>query len=229
MARRGAARPGKARRGQARQGTVYFQAANSAWRGAVWQGLARPGEARQGKVFHKGFQVDELNELEIRYFPLDFDALKKGDTIPPDRLEQLTGCERGTSKYQLAVLTLRERIVKECHERGREFTVAIIKGALRILTDSEASLYNARAFKGKFRGAGRALKRAARVDTSNLDDGQKKEHERNLIVFGKMLQAARSARAAIAATPHQRTTPGLPAPSCDSSGPDSGSVKDNVT
>jgi hypothetical protein len=156
--------------------------------------------------------VDELSEHEIQYYPLDFAALKKGDSLTPDRLEELTNSERGTDEYNLRVLVLRERIVRTCRELGNHFTVAMVKGSLRILTDSEAALYNARSFRGKFRGAGAALRRAARVDTANLDDGQKREHEQNIVTFGRMLQAARHARRNIAATPHQRTTPGLPGP-----------------
>jgi hypothetical protein len=156
--------------------------------------------------------MDELTEHDIQYFPLDFDALQKGDSIPPDRLEKLTETVRGTDVYNLAVLALRERIIRELRDREKHFTVAMVKGSLRVLTDSEAALYNARAFKAKFRGAGYALRRAARVDQSRLEDGQRKEHERNLITFGKMLQAAKAARRAISATPHERTTPGLPGP-----------------
>lgn len=156
--------------------------------------------------------MNELNEQDIQYFPLDFDGLQKGDNITPDRLEKLTERKRGTDGYNLAVLALRERIVRECRDRGKHFTVAVVKGTLRILTDEEAAVYNVRTFRAGFRRSGKSLRRLAKVNTEALTDPQKKEHERNLIVFGKMLQAARSARAAIAATPHQRTTPGLPEP-----------------
>ena len=156
--------------------------------------------------------MDELNEQDIQYFPLDFDSLKKGDNITPDRLEKLTGKTRGTDGYNLAVLALRERIVRECKDRGKHFTVAVVKGTLRILTDEEAALYNVRTFRAGFRRSGKSLRRLTKVNVGQLSDQQKRDHERNLLVFGKMLQAARSARAAIAATPHQRMTPGLPEP-----------------
>jgi len=156
--------------------------------------------------------MDDLNEQDIQYFPLDFDSLQKGDSIAPDRLERLTNRKRGTDGYNLAVLALRERIVRECKDRGKHFTVALVKGSLRILTDEEAALYNVRTFRAGFRRSGKSLRRLSKVNTAALSDQQKADHERNLIVFGKMLQAARSARAAIAATPHQRTTPGLPGP-----------------
>jgi hypothetical protein len=154
--------------------------------------------------------MDELNETDIQYYPLDFDALQKGDVITVDRLEAITGKIRGTQDYQLAVLGLRERIVSECKDRDKFFTVAIVKGCLRILKDDEAAVYNSRTFKMGLRRSRKSLTRLAKVDVGNLDDLQKKSHERNLLVFGKMLQAARSAQKSITATPHQRTLPGLP-------------------
>lgn len=154
----------------------------------------------------------DITEQDIQYFPLDFDSLKKGDNITPDRLEQLTERKRGTDGYNLAVLALRERIVRECRDRGKHFTVAVVKGSLRVLTDEEAALYNAKTFRAGFRRSGKSLRRLTRVNTEMLSESQKKDHERNVLVFGKMLQAAQSARAAIAATPHKRSTPGLPEP-----------------
>ena len=154
--------------------------------------------------------MDELNESDIQYYPLDFDALQKGDVITIDRLEAITGKQRGTQAFQLAVLSLRERIISECKDRDKFFTVAIVKGNLRILKDDEAAVYNSRTFKMGMKRSRKSLSRLAKVDVGNLDDLQKKSHERNLIVFGKMLQAARSAQKSLAATPHQRTLPGLP-------------------
>jgi hypothetical protein len=156
--------------------------------------------------------MDELSESDIQYYPLDFDALQKGDVITIDRLEAITDKQRGTQAFQLAVLSLRERIINECKDRDRFFTVAIVKGNLRILTDEEAAVYNSRTFKMGMKRSRKSLSRLAKVDMNNLDDLQKKSHERNLIVFGKMLQAARSAQKSLTAAPHQRTLPGLPEP-----------------
>lgn len=158
--------------------------------------------------------MDDVAEQQIAYYPLDFDLLKKGDSISPERLEALTQKQRGTDGYNLAVLALRERIVRECRDRGRHFTVALVKGSLRVLTDEEASLYNARTFRAGFKRSSKSLRRLAKVDASQLSDGQKIDHERNLIVLGKVLQAARTARASalLALAGHQRTTPGLPKP-----------------
>jgi hypothetical protein len=152
----------------------------------------------------------DVDKFDIQYFPLDFDALKKGDEIEADRLESITNTKRGTDQYNLAVLALRARIMQELKDRGKFVTVAVVKGCLRLLTDEQAALYNARMYRAGFQRAGRSLKRLAKVDVGNLTDQQKQDHERTLLVFGKMLQAAKTARREIAATPYQRTLPGIP-------------------
>ena len=148
----------------------------------------------------------------IRYFPLDYDALKKGDEISTEQIEEFGRCNREDEKhFRLAALVLKDRITKNCRERGKLFTVVILKGRIRILTDEEAAIYNPRQFRHGFRRQLRALRRLTEVNPEGLSQQQQKDHERNLLVCGKMVQAARSARATINAIPHKRTTPGLPA------------------
>lgn len=151
------------------------------------------------------------NINNIKYYPLDFDNLNKGDEVTADQIEEFGQCSRTDEKrFRLAALALKTRILRECRDRGKFFTIAIIKGSIRILTDEEAAMYNPKQFKHGFRRQLRALKRLTEVNVTALSDQQQKDHERNLLVFGKMVQAARSARAAINAVPHTRSVPGLP-------------------
>lgn len=153
-----------------------------------------------------------MDDSNIRYFPLDFDSLKKGDEISTEQIEEFGRCNvRDEKRFRLAALQLKNRIVRECRERGKFLTVAVIKCRIRLLTDEEAAIYNPRQFKQGFRRQLRALRRLTEVNATNLSEQQHRDHERNLLVMGKMVQAARSARAVINAIPHQRTTPGLPA------------------
>lgn len=145
----------------------------------------------------------------VTYFPIDFDSLAKGDVIAPERVEEFSSCKRGSDKFRLALLVLRERVVRELRERDKHYTVAIIKGQLRILTDEEAAIYNSRTFKHGFRRAVRSHRRLAHVDTAGFNELQKSDHERNLLVQGRMLQAARSALQSLVAVAHKRTVPGL--------------------
>lgn len=152
-----------------------------------------------------------MSEMSIRYYPIDFDALQKGDEITTQQIEEFGRCTHEQEKqFRFAAMSLKDRIVKECRDRGKLFTVIITKMRIRILTDEEAALYNPRQFKQGFRRQVRSLRRLTEVNTSSLSEQQQKDHERNLLVFGKMLQAARSARAKVQAVAHQRTIPGLP-------------------
>jgi hypothetical protein len=156
----------------------------------------------KGKVF---FMSD------VRRFPIDFDAVQKGDSWAPDVLEELTSTRRGTVSYQFACLELRARIMRECLDRGKPVTVAMVKGSLRVLTDEEAALYNVKTFKSGLRRSVRSVKRLARVNPANLNEAQRAEHERNLTLCSLMMTAARKARRErLQVTAHVRSVPGLP-------------------
>lgn len=149
--------------------------------------------------------------MAVSYHPMDFAALKKGDVITPVQIAQITGQQPGTEKYALALMSLRERIMRECKKLGRPVTATCTKDSLRILTDPEAAHYNAEETRRGFRKQCRGFRRMVEVDARQLDDQQKSDLERNIIIVGKMIAAARSARS-IAISAHKRSTPGLPAP-----------------
>lgn len=148
---------------------------------------------------------------EVRYHPIDFDALRKGDVITVEQLERITGYQYGTRKFDLAVLALREQITRELHDRNYPITVASENGSLKILTDEEAAAYNPQMFRHGFRKLLRAHRRLMNVDATQLNSEQREALERNIVVQGKMISAARSSRQ-IALQSHKRATPGLPAP-----------------
>lgn len=156
--------------------------------------------------------MDDIENIEqVRHYPLNFDEIQKGDQWTLDEIEKITGQIRDTVSYQFAVMALKDRIFRECRDRGKHVTLAIIKGSLRVLTDEEAALYNARSFRQGFRRSMRSFVRMSKVNTNGLTDSQKGEHERNLVVYGRMLQAARSGKKeALKATAVKRDVPGLP-------------------
>lgn len=153
---------------------------------------------------------------------MDFDKLAsrlhKGDSLTCEELENITGHRRRTDGYGLAVLDLRDGLMKAFTDRGRPATVAIIKGKMKVLTDPEATTYNRKAFGNGLRKANRAHSRLGEVDTRALSGEQKQQHERAMLVTGKLLAVIRSTRAKLAAdnrqrqgsNGHLRTTPGLP-------------------
>lgn len=161
-------------------------------------------------------RIDGRDGAAARY-PMDYDALNKGDVLPAELLERLLRARRGTEVYRLGLLGLRDQVVRECGLRGRHFTVVVRRDQLCVLTDEEAAEYNARAFHHGVRRSKRSLRRLVQVDAAALTAEQRREHERNVLVCGKMLQSALNERRLLTARPHVRTTPGLPAPAARTS------------
>lgn len=138
-------------------------------------------------------------------YPLDFQAIKKGDSIGASRIERITGCVAGSQKYQLAALALRERIMTE-----RPEVVATISGHdIRILTDEEATDYIDRTNQQRLRSIGRYNRRLVQVDTTGFDSDLRRKHERRVIVNSAMyLAAVQARRREVSLSPHARSIPG---------------------
>lgn len=127
-------------------------------------------------------------------FPIDFDALKKGDVISKDVIADFYGVEIGDRRYPLRAMAFSERICKEMERRGRPVIVTCENDDLRVLTDKEASLYMERRFKETRRAAVTLHARAIRIDTSNIDPDRCRQHDRMLIEHAAEIAAAASAR-----------------------------------
>ena len=149
------------------------------------------------------------SQLTTKY-PLDFDLLQKGDTIPVKRLVHLCGAQPGTRAYSLYCVQLGHKIEKELAQRGLDVTVAMRKCALCILTDSEASEYNHSEVQRGFDRMKRRHAKLLTVDTGTFDQQQKARHDRHVVVAGAMVLAAYQARKqACKGMPYTRKTPGL--------------------
>lgn len=149
--------------------------------------------------------------MEAERWPIDYDALQKGDVIPSDLLERVTNTNRESAEYAFAVLKMKDRIERELHDRNRDWTLRIHKGEIKVLTDPEAATFN---HAEQVRARAAMMRRfllALAVDVSLLDEDQRKQHERNVEVDGKYIQSMRDVRKQLACKGHQRNTPALPA------------------
>jgi hypothetical protein len=131
--------------------------------------------------------------MSTEKYPLDFDALKKGDSISPHKLMEIVRANVGTPKYQFRVMNLERRIRREMACRGRPVNVAIVDGHLRILTDEESVPYMIRRWGVGERIMRRTLENEAIIDTGNLTEETRQRHERNIQVHGFKLAAIRAA------------------------------------
>ena len=127
--------------------------------------------------------------MDVTKYPLDFDALTKGSTIPQSEIEEILGLEANSPGYWKGLLTLRDRITKELEYRNLKVTIRQDNGDLVILTDSEASIYN-------YAWGGQYLSRYARthdrllsVDVKNLSVPEASEHRKRVEISSKYAQA----------------------------------------
>ena len=137
------------------------------------------------------------------------ESLQKGSFISPSEIEGITGVIIGTPNYQFALMQLRYEIENELGHLGRPVTVKSEGAGLRILTDSEASIYNERQGNLARFKLFRAFRRNKNVDEANLSDPERQVHYRTLEVQGKYVQALKRVRQELSLEPSKRMTPGL--------------------
>lgn len=135
-------------------------------------------------------KLSKENMIETNKYPIDFDVLEKGDVISNEDLEKITGHKFGTAKFSWAVIGLQGKIFKN---RGFTSTHSQTVG-LRILVDSEASVYNDKDFHNKRRGMFRASKKMAAVDVSQLSLTARDLHERKLLNQSRIISAVKEPR-----------------------------------
>jgi hypothetical protein len=148
--------------------------------------------------------------MSAERWPIDYETIEKGDVIPVGRIEELIGAKQFTSAYDLGLLQLTTRIEDELHERGKPWTLRTEKGAIRVLTDAEASAYNHSRQVAARKAMRRRFALLVAVDPDLLDDDQRKDHERYVEVNGKYIQADNAVRAQLRLIPNVRNVPGLP-------------------
>ncbi len=106
-------------------------------------------------------------------FPLDFDALEKGQTIHTQEIEAIYGIPKDDRQFRFKLMALRTQIE---HERS-DLLVRETRDALRIMTDREADEY----LEGQTDKSVSRLKRTAartlRVDRSDFTDAERRLSE----------------------------------------------------
>lgn len=147
---------------------------------------------------------------EVQPHPVDYTTLAKGDVISVARLEQILGVARTHQRFAFKVLRLKRRIERELMKLGNRFTLAVVKGDLRVLTDPEAAAYTHVEQEHARRRERRRFVQQVAVDVTNLDEDQRKQHERNLEIDGRYIQAQGSVRKLIRLEAVKRSVPGLP-------------------
>lgn len=125
--------------------------------------------------------------IETNKYPVDFEAITKGDILTIEMLEKITAEKRESQKFIWKVLALQGQIMDETG-----YTVKNDGGALVILTDEESSKYNDRMFYRFKRGMFNRHKLMQAVDVRQLSDTMRSEHERKILNQSRYISALKS-------------------------------------
>jgi len=147
---------------------------------------------------------------DVTRFPVDYDALAKGDVIPAKELSRIVGEPMRSYEYQYKITALTKEIETELWSRGKPWTVRIRNGDIVILTDAEASDYNAERVDKMRRGIYRSHRRMMAVDVAQLTTEERALHDRNAVRSGMVVAALLATRRAPQPIPVQRQHPMLP-------------------
>lgn len=143
---------------------------------------------------------------------IDYDSLAKGDVIPVERVEELTGKKFGGADFDFALLRLRGRIEDALFSRSKYFAIRTEKGSIRILSDEDAAHYT-HSEQVRLRASQcRKFALQMAVDATRLTADMKRQHERNIEINGKYMLAMQATEKQLKCTPHKRNVPGLPKP-----------------
>ncbi len=134
-------------------------------------------------------------ELIARRFPVDYDTIQKGDYFGPEQVEEWTGEKPGTAIYNFKMLKLCLQITQGVlDERGELWTLCIRDGGIAVLSDSDASTYNAQQFERHLNGLARSSQKMAAVDVAKLPDKVQVAHDQKLKGQGMVLASIAAAR-----------------------------------
>jgi hypothetical protein len=137
------------------------------------------------------------------------EQLSKGDYISPTEIEEITNTVQSTPAYQFALMGLKGQIEKSLRSLGRPATLKAEANGLRILTDSEAAVYNPRRSDLARHQLFLSHRRNLEVDDTNLSETERQEHYRRLEVQGKYVSALQKVERQLRVEPTKRKTPGL--------------------
>lgn len=127
---------------------------------------------------------------------IEVSELCPGSCIDQEECERLIGFTRLSDplKWQLALLNLRNEVLRLLEQDGKIYTITCSDAQLNILTHKQASEYNARKFETCIDGMRRANKRLSAVDVAVLSKEDRDQHDKSMMNQSRMLLAIKSNR-----------------------------------
>jgi hypothetical protein len=125
------------------------------------------------------------SEDRVRKYPIDYDALQKGDELTAEQLRDVLGKKPGTDEFRFAVMSLQALI----QEKTGLTVKCTSDNGMRVLTDAEAAEHNRKLFAQNYRAMMFRHSLNAQVDVDNLSADQRSKHDRTLMVQSRYVSA----------------------------------------
>lgn len=101
---------------------------------------------------------------------MDIGRLRKGQWVPPHRLEQLFGVKMGTTAYDAKFMLLKNQIEEESFARGKPLLCKREDIGLKVMTDREALTYKSRQQRNTVKRLDRICNELHRIDRTKLKE-----------------------------------------------------------
>lgn len=147
------------------------------------------------REFHEmdGFEEDDNIPTAVPY-PVDFKEVEKGDTFSINEVERIFGVTFGTDSYRFACMSLIQDIHRWTMHHRRPMRARVVKHAVHIMTDPEASEYGAIRHQNTLSTLAKNHQLTKdTVDVSQLSEGQRSAHLKALTSQASTLLAIRKA------------------------------------
>lgn len=117
--------------------------------------------------------------MKAERWPLDFDALRRGDRLSPEQVERAVAVPRDSRAYALKAMRLAKTISRHFAEvDGDNVAVVFVKDALHILTHAEQAEYARRRLRSEVSATVRVIGLGHSVDAAQLTVEQREKHDR---------------------------------------------------
>ena len=108
--------------------------------------------------------------MNAKKHPIDFDALRKGDVVAAEVIEEAMGISVTEEQYRLAQMSLRDQI-----QRERPDLIARMRGKnIHVCTDEEADDYTWSSVEKAVRRIGRNAQLRGRIVRADFDDSRRR-------------------------------------------------------